>query len=55
VIVTRNDFIKGFLAYVQRKLEAGLPQEGFEDELIVEAEKIVYENSRHINNAIRQP
>jgi hypothetical protein len=53
MIVNREQFIKGFLAYVQRKLEAGLPQEGFEDELIVEAEKIVYENSRHLNDALR--
>jgi hypothetical protein len=40
---------------MEKRLREKLSQEGYENEMWAEADKIVYENSRHILDAIRNP
>ena len=55
MIITRDEFIPNYLKIIERRLYEKLRQEGFTDEMVEEADKIVYENSRHILDAIRNP
>jgi len=55
MIITREEFVPIYLKIIERRLYENLRQEGFENEMVAEADKIVYANSRHILDAIRNP
>lgn len=52
MIVKKRDFIWQMLKILEKDLTAKLPDEGFEYEMIAEANKILYDRVRHIGEAI---
>ncbi len=51
-LTKKGEFIPCFLSFLQRQLEAGLPEEHFEGKMLAIAGQIVKERLNHIEDAV---
>jgi hypothetical protein len=55
MILSKEVFIPLYIKVMEKRLYENLRQEGFEGQMVADADRIVLENSRHIQNALRDP